>query len=52
MKPSEFYENLADIVTGVALKPYRDEHLTIIELENIRDRINAYIERQIELKMQ
>jgi hypothetical protein len=41
VKPSVFYELIADIVTGVTKKPYRDEALTEAEIEEINYRVTV-----------
>jgi hypothetical protein len=39
MKPSDLYEELADIVTQTVKRPYRDEEVTPDELDTIAERI-------------
>ena len=43
VKPSILYEQLADIVTQVVKKPFREEYCTPEELDNIAEQIARHL---------
>lgn len=42
-KPNEFYQDLADLVTQVVKRPFRDEPVTLDELDSIGDKVALFI---------
>lgn len=45
LKPTELFAEIADEITAVAKRPYRDEPLTDAELDQISDRLLLLFER-------
>lgn len=50
MKPTEVWEALADIVTEVTKKPFREEHVTDVEWAIISDKVLRLAEKATGVK--
>lgn len=46
MTPTDFFAGLADIITFVCGRPYREEPLTEDEIDRITDRILQFAEKE------
>jgi hypothetical protein len=44
-RPNELFEEIASIITQATLRPFRDEPMTVAELDRVSDAILLYIQR-------